>query len=60
MQRRFLLDIVVAKSSSVLELLSGENKSLLVRWNTLLVLNLSLDVLDGVGSLNFKCDRLPC
>jgi hypothetical protein len=39
-QSRLLLDVVVGKSSSVLELLSGEDQSLLIRGNSLLVLDL--------------------
>ena len=58
MEGRFLLDVVVRKSSSVLELLTGEDKSLLIGRDTFLVLDLSLDVLDGVGWLDLKSDGL--
>jgi hypothetical protein len=51
-ESRFLLDVVVGESSTILELLTGEDKSLLIRGDTLLVLDLSLDVLDGVRRLN--------
>merc|ERR1712190_706731 len=47
MQGALLLDVVVGESPSVLELLTGEDKPLLVRRDALLVLDLSLDVLDG-------------
>ena len=57
-QGALLLDVVVGKSSSVLELLSGKDKTLLVRWDALLVLDLSLDILDGVGALDLKSDGL--
>lgn len=53
-----LLDVVVAKSSAILELLSGEDQSLLVRRNALLILNLALDVVDGVGRLHLEGDSL--
>ena len=53
-----LLDVVVAESSSVFELLSSEDESLLIGWNTFLVLDLGLDVLDGVGGLDLKGDGL--
>jgi len=43
-----LLDVVVSEGSSVFELLSGEDESLLVGGNTFLVLDLGLDVLNGV------------
>jgi len=45
----YLLDVVIGESSSVLELLSGENQSLLVGWNAFLVLDLALDIVDRVG-----------
>jgi len=43
-----LLDVVVRKSSAVFKLLAGEDKTLLVRGNSLLVLNLLLDIVNGV------------
>jgi len=52
------LDVVIGKCAAVLELLSSEDKTLLVRWDTLLVLNLALDVIDGIGRLDFKGDGL--
>jgi len=58
MEGRFLLDVVVGEGSSILELLSSEDKSLLIGRNTFLVLDLGLDVLDGVGWLNIKGDGL--
>lgn len=39
-QGRLLLDVVVRKGAAVFELLSGEDQALLVRWDTLLVLDL--------------------
>jgi len=41
---RLLLDVVVGKGAAILELLSGEDQTLLVRGNALLVLDLGLDV----------------
>ena len=52
------MDVVVTKSSSILKLLSSEDETLLIGGDTLLVLNLSLDVLDGVRRLNIKGDGL--
>ncbi|KAH3670395.1 hypothetical protein OGAPHI_000910 [Ogataea philodendri] len=57
-QGRLLLDVVVRKSSAVLELLTSEDKSLLVRWNSFLVLDLGLNVVDGVGRLHLEGDSL--
>ena len=53
-----LLDVVVRKGSSVLKLLSSENESLLIRGNSFLVLDLSLDVVNGVGGFNIESDGL--
>ena len=54
----FLLDVVIGKSSSILKLLSSEDKSLLIWRDTLFVLDLSLNVLNGVGRLNVEGDGL--
>lgn len=58
MESRFLLDVVVGKSSAVFELLSSKDQALLIRRNALLVLNLRLDVVDGIGRLDLKGDGL--
>eukprot|EP01061_Rhynchopus_euleeides_P016682 TRINITY_DN279_c0_g1_i2.p1 TRINITY_DN279_c0_g1~~TRINITY_DN279_c0_g1_i2.p1 ORF type:complete len:221 (-),score=29.21 TRINITY_DN279_c0_g1_i2:215-877(-) len=42
-QRALLLDVVVSEGAPVLQLLPGEDQTLLVRRNALLVLDLSLD-----------------
>merc|ERR1719335_1592936 len=57
-ERRLLLDVVVREGAAVLELLAREDEALLVRRDTLLVLDLSLDVLDGVVALHLEGDRL--
>merc|ERR1711931_573023 len=43
-----LLDVVVGQSASILKLLAGKDQPLLVWGNALLVLDLGLDVLNGV------------
>jgi len=53
-----LLDVVVGEGPSVLKLLASEDQPLLVRGDALLVLDLGLDVLDGVGGLDLKGDGL--
>ena len=58
MESGLLLDVVVGEGSSILELLTGEDKSLLVWWDSLLVLDLGLDILDGVRWLDLKSDGL--
>ncbi|KAI8324696.1 hypothetical protein GQ54DRAFT_55794 [Martensiomyces pterosporus] len=55
---RLLLDVVVREGAAVLELLTGEDKALLIRGDTLLVLDLLLNVVDGVRRLHLKGDRL--
>jgi hypothetical protein len=52
------LDVVVGKGAAILELLASEDQALLVRGNALLVLNLGLDVVNGVRRLNLKGDGL--
>jgi len=54
-----LLDVVVRKGSAVLQLLSGKDESLLVWGDTLLVLDLSFDILDRVARLHLQGDGLP-
>ena len=56
MEGGLLLDVVVGEGSSILELLTGEDKSLLIGWDTFLVLDLGLDVLNSVGWLNIEGD----
>merc|ERR1719267_58898 len=58
MESRFFLDVVVGKCSSIFKLLSSEDESLLIWWDTFLVLDLSLDVFNGVCWLNIEGDGL--
>ena len=53
-----LLDVVVRQSPAILQLLSGEDQPLLVRRDALLVLNLGLDIVDGVAGLDIQGDGL--
>jgi hypothetical protein len=55
-----LLDVVVSKCAAILQLLAGKDETLLVRGNALLVLDLGLDVVDGVRRLHLKGDGLAC
>jgi hypothetical protein len=52
------LDVVVRKSPAIFKLLASEDESLLIGWDTLLVLDLGLDVLDRVRRLDVEGDRL--
>lgn len=58
MQSGFLLDVIVGESTSILELLSGENQTLLVGRNAFLILDLRLDIIDSVARLNLESDGL--
>mgnify|MGYP007086420070 CR=1 FL=1 len=58
MESGFFLDVIVRQSSAILELLSSEDESLLIRWNSFLVLDLGLNILDGVSWLNVEGDGL--
>ena len=53
-----LLDVVVGQSAAILELLAGEDETLLVRRNALLVLDLALHIVDCVRGLDLKGDGL--
>ena len=59
MKGGLLLDVVVAEGTAILELLSGKDQALLIRGNALLILDLGLDIVDGVAGLHLKGDSLP-
>ena len=52
------MDVVVSKSASVLELLSGKDEALLIWRDAFFVLDLSLYRLDGVSAFDVKSDGL--
>merc|ERR1712032_1763199 len=58
MEGRLLLDVVIRESTAVLELLSSEDETLLVGRDALLVLDLGLHIVNGVGWLDLKGDGL--
>merc|ERR1711997_123965 len=53
-----LLDVVVGEGPAILQLLASEDEPLLVRGDSLLVLDFSLDVLNGIRGLHFQSDGL--
>merc|ERR1711985_47964 len=57
-KRALLLDVVVRKGAAVLKLLASENETLLIRGDSLLVLDLRLHIVDGVRRLHLKGDCL--
>ena len=52
------MDVVVGEGPAILQLLAGEDQPLLIRRDALLVLDLGLDILDGVGGLDLEGDGL--
>merc|ERR1719481_1843335 len=56
MKGRLFLDIVVGQGPTIFQLLSSKDQSLLVWWNTFLILDLSLYIFDGVRRLNLQRD----
>lgn len=48
MKGGLLLDIIIGEGSSVLKLLSSKDQTLLIWGNAFLILDLGLDVIDGV------------
>merc|ERR1712066_267997 len=58
-QRGLLLDVVVRQRAAILQLLPREDQTLLVRGDALLVLDLRLDVVNGVAGLHVQRDGLP-
>lgn len=58
MEGGLLLDVVIGKGAAILKLLAGENQALLIRRDALLVLNLRLDIVDGIRGLNLEGDGL--
>merc|ERR1712223_835413 len=54
-----LLDVIIGEGPAILKLLASEDQPLLIRGNPLLVLDLGLDIFDGVGRLHLKGNSLP-
>ena len=57
-QGGLLLDVVVAESATILQLLASEDQPLLIRRNSLLILDLSFDILNGVAGFHLQGDGL--
>merc|ERR1712188_330931 len=60
MKSGLLLDVVVTQSTSIFQLFTCKNQSLLIWWDSFLVLNLGLDILNGITGFNFQSDGFPC
>ena len=58
MKSGFFLDVVVTQGAAVFKLLSGKNETLLIRGNAFLILDLGLDIVDGIRGFDLKGDCL--
>merc|ERR1712170_287522 len=58
MQSRLLLDVVVREGTAIFKLFTSKDQPLLVWGNAFLVLDLSLDIFNGVRWFNLKGDGL--
>ncbi|GJN09425.1 hypothetical protein PR202_ga27430 [Eleusine coracana subsp. coracana] len=58
MEGRFFLNVVICQGASILQLLASKDEPLLVRRNALLVLDLRLHIVNGVGGLDLQSDGL--
>ena len=58
MEGGLLLNVVVRESAAVLELLAGEDETLLVGRDALLILDLGLHVVNSVRGLDLESDGL--
>jgi len=59
-QSALFLDIVVGQRPGIFQLLSSKDKPLLFRRNSLLVLDLCLDIGDGIIGFDVQCNSFPC
>jgi hypothetical protein len=57
-QGRLLLDVVVGQGAAILELLASEDQTLLIRRDALLVLDLRLDIVDGIRGFDLEGNGL--
>merc|ERR1719436_1996346 len=58
MESRLLLDIVIGEGTPILQLLASKNQTLLIWWDSFLVLNLGLDIFDSIPRLDIQSDGL--
>ena len=56
MKGRLFLDIIVRKGTAIFELFTGENQTLLIWGDALLLLDFALHIVDGVRGLNLQSD----
>jgi len=57
-QRRFLLNVVIAQRATILKLLSGKDEALLIGRDSFFVLDLGLDVVNRIGRFDIQRNGL--
>merc|ERR1711985_96293 len=57
---RLLLDVIIRQCAAIFQLLAREDQALLIRRDTLFVLDLRLHIINGVRGLDVQSDRLAC
>lgn len=57
-QGGLLLNIVITQSAAIFQLLSGENETLLIRGDTLFILDLGLHIVNSIARFDIKSDGL--
>ena len=57
-QGGLFLDVVIRESAPILQLLSSEDQTLLIRGDSLLILDLGFDIVNGIRWLNIERDGL--
>ena len=56
MKGRLLLNVIIREGPAIFELLAGKDEALLIRGDTLLVLDLALHIVDSIARLDFEGD----
>ncbi|RDY12636.1 hypothetical protein CR513_02531, partial [Mucuna pruriens] len=59
MQSGFLLNIIISKGTTIFQLLPSKDKPLLIWWDALLVLYLSLHIINRIRTFNLQSYGLP-
>merc|ERR1712187_269956 len=60
MQGAFLLDVIIRKGATILELLARENESLLIWRDALFVLDLGLHIVYRIACFDVQGDSFAC
>ena len=56
MESRLFLDVVIREGSSVFELFTGKDESLLIWWDSFFILNFSFDILNWIWGFDIEGD----